>query len=68
MGGASLALYARPIPALIRAIDTLFVQVLFTNAYSKQFLIFVAMAVLHSHRDVILRYLTEVRLPPFSSR
>lgn len=38
-------------------------QVLFTNHHSKQFLIFVAMAVLHSHRDVILRYLSEVRPP-----
>jgi len=34
-------------------------QVLWTNYYSNQFVLFVALAVLQSHRDVILRYLTE---------
>jgi hypothetical protein len=33
--------------------------VLWTNYYSNQFVLFVALAVLQSHRDVILRYLTE---------
>jgi hypothetical protein len=32
---------------------------LWTNYYSKQFVLFVALAVLQSHRDVIIRYLTE---------
>lgn len=34
-------------------------QVLWTNYYSNQFVLFVALAVLQSHREVILRYLTE---------
>jgi hypothetical protein len=34
-------------------------QVLFTNYYSESFEQFVALAVLHSHRDVIIRYLVE---------
>jgi hypothetical protein len=34
-------------------------QVLFTNYYSDSFEQFVALAVLHSHRDVIIRYLVE---------
>ena len=34
-------------------------QVLWTDHYSKQFLIFVALAILESHRDSILRYLVE---------
>ncbi|CED83958.1 Ypt/Rab-specific GTPase-activating protein GYP7 and related proteins [Phaffia rhodozyma] len=34
-------------------------EVLFTNHYSSQFVLFIALAVLHSHRDVILRYLSE---------
>jgi hypothetical protein len=35
-------------------------EVLWTNCYSKHFVLFVALAVLESHRDVILRYLVEV--------
>ncbi|KAI0748176.1 RabGAP/TBC [Daedaleopsis nitida] len=34
-------------------------EVLWTDYYSKQFVLFVALAVLESHRDVILRYLVE---------
>jgi len=34
-------------------------EVLWTDHYSDQFLLFVALAVLESHRDVILRYLVE---------
>lgn len=34
-------------------------QVLWTNYYSNQFVLFVALAILQSHRDMILRYLTE---------
>lgn len=34
-------------------------DVLFTNYYSDSFVLFVALAVLHSHREVILRYLVE---------
>lgn len=36
-------------------------EVLWTDYYSKQFVLFVALAVLESHRDMILRYLVEVR-------
>lgn len=35
-------------------------EVLWTDCYSTQFVLFVALAVLESHRDVILRYLVEV--------
>lgn len=35
-------------------------EVLWTDYYSSQFLLFVAFAVLESHRDMILRYLIEV--------
>lgn len=35
-------------------------EVLWTDYYSNQFLLFVAFAVLESHRDMILRYLIEV--------
>jgi hypothetical protein len=35
-------------------------EVLWTNYYSQEFVLFVALAVLVSHRDVILRYLVEV--------
>lgn len=34
-------------------------DVLWTNYYSTNFVLFVALAVLQSHRDVIIRYLTE---------
>ncbi|CAE6491467.1 unnamed protein product [Rhizoctonia solani] len=34
-------------------------EVLWTNYYTNQFVLFVALAVLESHRDVILRYLLE---------
>lgn len=34
-------------------------QVLFTDYYSDEFVIFVALAILHSHREVIIRYLVE---------
>ncbi|WRT70882.1 uncharacterized protein IL334_007881 [Kwoniella shivajii] len=34
-------------------------EVLWTNHYSNQFILFVALAVLQSHRDVLIRYLTE---------
>lgn len=34
-------------------------EVLWTNYYSTNFVLFVALAVLQSHRDVIIRYLTE---------
>ena len=37
-------------------------EVLWTDYYSNQFILFVALAVIESHRDVILRYLVEVRL------
>jgi hypothetical protein len=33
--------------------------VLWTNCYSNQFVLFVALAILQSHRDVIIRYLAE---------
>lgn len=36
-------------------------EVLWTDYYSNDFILFVALAVLESHRDVILRYLVEVR-------
>ena len=36
-------------------------EVLWTDYYSTQFVLFVALGVLESHRDVILRYLVEVR-------
>lgn len=45
-------------------------EVLWTDYYSTQFVLFVALAVLESHRDVILRYLVEVCFPlniPFHS-
>lgn len=35
-------------------------EVLWTNYYSHSFVLFVALAILESHRDVILRYLVEV--------
>lgn len=35
-------------------------EILWTDYYSNQFLLFVAFAVLESHRDMILRYLVEV--------
>ncbi|KAK4685912.1 hypothetical protein P7C73_g4226, partial [Tremellales sp. Uapishka_1] len=34
-------------------------EILWTNCYSNQFVLFVALAVLQSHRDVLIRYLTE---------
>jgi TBC1 domain family member 15 len=34
-------------------------EVLWTDYYSNQFVLFVALAVLESHRDMILRYLVE---------
>ncbi|ORY28020.1 rab-GTPase-TBC domain-containing protein [Naematelia encephala] len=34
-------------------------EVLWTNYYSDHFVLFVALAILQSHRDVLLRYLTE---------
>lgn len=34
-------------------------EVLWTNFYSDQFTLFVALAILQSHRDVLIRYLTE---------
>lgn len=42
-------------------------EALWTDCYSNDFVLFVALAVLESHRDVILRYLVEVRslLPSF---
>ncbi|KAF9246277.1 GTPase-activating protein gyp7 [Melanogaster broomeanus] len=36
-------------------------EVLWTDYYSNSFILFVALAVLESHRDMILRYLVEVR-------
>ena len=36
-------------------------EVLWTDLYCQQFVLFVALAVLESHRDVIMRYLVEVR-------
>lgn len=42
-------------------------EVLWTDYYSTQFVLFVALAVLESHRDMILRYLVEVRDPPICS-
>jgi hypothetical protein len=41
-------------------------EVLWTNYYSNNFVLFVALAILESHRDVILRYLVEVN-PRFYS-
>ena len=38
-------------------------EVLWTDYYTNDFVLFVALAVLESHRDVILRYLVEVSLP-----
>ncbi len=35
-------------------------EVLWTDYYSNSFVLFVALALLESHRDVILRYLVEV--------
>lgn len=35
-------------------------EILWTDFYSNSFVLFVALAVLESHRDVILRYLVEV--------
>ncbi len=35
-------------------------EVLWTNYYSTNFVLFVALAILESHRDVILRYLVHV--------
>jgi hypothetical protein len=40
-------------------------EVLWTDYYSNEFVLFVALAVLESHRDVILRYLVEVCPSPF---
>lgn len=40
-------------------------EVLWTDYYSNDFVLFVALAVLESHRDVILRYLVEVCTPIF---
>lgn len=34
-------------------------EVLWTDYYSKDFVLFIALAVLESHRDMILRYLVE---------
>lgn len=34
-------------------------DVIFTDYYSTEFVLFIALAVLHSHRDVIIRYLVE---------
>lgn len=36
-------------------------EVLWTDYYSNNFVLFIALAVLESHRDMILRYLVEVR-------
>jgi hypothetical protein len=36
-----------------------YIKALFTRFYSNNFVIFVALAVLHSHRDVLIRYLQE---------
>ncbi len=41
-------------------------EVLWTNYYSNNFVLFVALAILESHRDVILRYLVEVTLWSYS--
>ena len=41
-------------------------EVLWTDYYSNQFVLFVALAVLESHRDVIMRYLVEVCLTLFT--
>lgn len=38
-------------------------EVLWTDYYSTNFVLFVALAVLESHRDVILRYLIHVSRP-----
>lgn len=35
-------------------------EVLWTDYYSNNFVLFVALAILESHRDMILRYLVEV--------
>ena len=37
---------------------------LWTDYYSSSFVLFVALAVLESHRDVIMRYLVEVSRTP----
>ena len=37
-------------------------EVLWTDYYSNDFVLFVALAVLESHRDMILRYLVEVSI------
>ncbi len=37
-------------------------EVLWTDHYTSGFVLFVALAVLESHRDMILRYLVEVRI------
>jgi hypothetical protein len=39
-------------------------EVLWTDYYSHSFVLFVALAVLESHRDMILRYLVEVSVVP----
>jgi hypothetical protein len=38
-----------------------FLKNIFTNHLTPHFILFIALAVLHSHRDVIIRYLAEVR-------
>jgi hypothetical protein len=43
-------------------------EVLWTDYYSNQFLLFVAFAILESHRDMILRYLIEVGQSLFARR
>lgn len=42
-------------------------EVLWTDYYTRDFVLFVALAVLESHRDMILRYLVEVRSLPLPS-
>ncbi len=34
-------------------------QILFTSYYSEEYVLFIALAILHSHREVIIRYLIE---------
>jgi len=55
VGGAYLSSLMDPDQFLI-----FLAQVLWTDYYSRSFVLFVALAVLESHRDVILRYLVEV--------
>lgn len=38
-------------------------EVLWSNYYSQNFTLFVALAILESHRDMIIRYLVEVCAP-----